>query len=122
MTSWMESATRALVIGGLGTAVLCHGIEVGAQEPIEPRAAPVQPGTVQPPPGPTQVEPSPGVAQPGTVKPGTTEPSATTPTPRTDQAIAEQQRRADQERLARAQRYREEPTIMAKPLWRDSVA
>lgn len=108
MTSWMESATWALVIGGLGTAVLCHAIEVGAQEPIEPRAAPVQPGTVQPPPGPTQVEPSPGPAQPGTVKPGTTDPSATTPTPRTDQAIAEQQRRADQERMARAQRYREE--------------
>ena len=80
MTSWMWSATRALVIGGLGTAVLCQSIEVGAQETVEPRAAPVQPSTVEP---------------------GTTEGGQTIQTPRTEQAIVEQQRRvADAERLA----------------------
>lgn len=88
MTSWMWSATRALVIGGLGTVVLCQSIEVGAQETVEPRAAPVQPSTVEP---------------------GTTEGGQTIQTPRTEQAIVEQQRRAEQERAARDDhRYRED--------------
>ena len=88
MTSWMWSATRALVIGGLGTAVLCQSIEVGAQETVEPRAAPVQPSTVEP---------------------ATTEGGQTIQTPRTEQAIVEQQRRAEQERAVRDDhRYRED--------------
>jgi opacity protein-like surface antigen len=108
MTSWMGSASRALIIGGLSMAVFCHPVKVKAQETVEPPPAPVQPGTVQPPSGSPQVEPSPGPAQPGTVKPGTTETGQTTETPRTNQAIAEQQRRAEQERMAHAQRYRED--------------
>jgi hypothetical protein len=77
---------RASVIGAVSTVVLFQSIHVEAQERVEPRAAPVEPGTVQ-----QGTEPIPG-----------------TPTPRTDEAIAERQRRTEQERLARAERYRED--------------
>ena len=107
MTSWMESATRALVIGGLGTAVLCHAIEVGAQEPIEPRAAPVQPGTVQPPPGPTRGRPNlvRRLRRPAPIK----------------QSLnnnAEQNKNA----WLVPSVIEKNITIMAKPMWRDSAA
>ena len=86
MASWLRSAMRASVIGAVSTVVLFQSIHVEAQERVEPRAAPVEPGTVQ-----QGTEPIPG-----------------TPTPRTDEAIAERQRRTEQERLARAERYRED--------------
>ena len=88
MTLWKLHASRALVIGGIGTAVLCQSIGVAAQETVEPPSAPVQPGTVAP---------------------GTTESGQPTQTPRTEEAIAEQQRRAAQERAVRDdRRYRED--------------
>jgi hypothetical protein len=88
MTLWKLHATRALVIGGIGTAVLCQSIGVAAQERVEPPSAPVQPGTDAP---------------------GTTESGQPTQTPRTEEAIAEQQRRAAQERAVRDdRRYRED--------------
>ncbi len=83
-----SNATRALIIGGLCFGVLVHSNVVEAQEPVDPQPAPVLPGTVGP--GPTEG---------GQIQ-----------TPRTDQAIAEQQRRTDEDEdaLARSRRYRDD--------------
>ena len=86
---------RALMIAGIGTAVVCNALQVGAQGTVDPRLDPGQPGPTEP--------------QPGTTAPGTPETGPKSTTPRTDQAIAEQQR-LEQQRLAeqeRAIRYRE---------------
>jgi opacity protein-like surface antigen len=99
------NAMRAMcvIVGGLAVATLGQPWEVWAQGTVEPQITPSQRGPVEE--GTTGTAP----ADQGTI--GT---SPTTPTPRTDQAIAEQQRRielerrADQERLARAQRYRDD--------------
>lgn len=92
-------ATRALVlIVGVGAAVFWQPLDVPAQGTADPRVGPGTSGTTEPGVGP---------GLPGTEQ-GTTDTGPRTTTPRTDQAIAEQQRRADEERLARAQRYRED--------------
>jgi hypothetical protein len=87
MTSSIGRATRvSIFIAAIGAIVVSQTRVAIAQ------------GTVDPPLGP----------QPGTTEQGTTQTGPGTQTPRTDQAIAEQQRRADEERMVRAQRYREE--------------
>jgi len=87
MTSSIGRATRvSIFIAAIGAIVASQTRVAAAQ------------GTVDPRPGP----------QPGTTEQGTTQTGPGTQTPRTDQAIAEQQRRADEERMVRAQRYREE--------------
>lgn len=95
MMSLTKSIRRSLMIAGIGTAVVCSALQVGAQGTVDPRLDPSQPGTTEP--------------QPRTTEPGTPETGPRSTTPRTDQAIAEQQR-LEQQRLAeheRAMRYRE---------------
>ena len=116
MTSLTKSIRRALMIAGIGTAVVCNALQVGAQGTVDPRLDPGQPGPTEPQPGTTAPQPGttapqPGTTepQPGTTGPGTPESGPRSTTPRTDQAIAEQQR-LEQQRLAeheRAMRYRE---------------
>jgi opacity protein-like surface antigen len=82
----MCRATRAfIVMAGIGSsALLWQPLAVGAQGTVEPQIGP---------------------GQPGAAEQGTTDTGPRTTTPRTDQAIAEQQRLAEQER---AMRYRDE--------------
>ena len=95
MMSLRKSIRRTVMIAGIGAAVICNALQVGAQGTTDPTLAPGQSGTTEP--------------QPRTTEPGTTETAPRSTTPRTDQAIAEQQR-LEQQRLAdqeRAMRYRE---------------
>lgn len=111
MMSWTRSARRGFFIGVIGTAAFWQPGGIGAQVPMEPQPGPPESGTVQQ--GTTQTAPT-TQAPGGTVQQGTTETAPTTQTlptqtPRTDQAIAEQQRRAELEREVRdARRYRDE--------------
>lgn len=98
--SWISGARRGFFIGVVGTAALWQPGGIGAQVPLEPQPGPTERGTVQQ-----------GTTDTGTTTQtpqGTTEAAPTVQTPRTDQAIAEQQRRAEQDRLARAERYRDD--------------
>ena len=84
MTSLMGT-WRAVVIAGIGAAVLSLPSNIGAQTTTDPRLEPGQPGF------PEQ---------------GTTDAGSRTATPRSDQAIAEQQRLAAERE--RAVRYRDD--------------
>lgn len=97
MISSTRRAIRVFIfVAATGATVLSQAGVAGAQGTVEPKVGPGQPGT----------EVGPG--QPGTAEQGTMDTGPKSATPRTDQAVAEQQRRADEERMARAQRYREE--------------
>gem|GEM_PF-311763 len=106
MMSWIGSARRGFFIGVIGTAAFWQPGGIGAQVPMEPQPGPAEGGTIQQ--GTTETAP-PTQTPSGTVQKGTTETAPMTQTPRTDQAIAEQQRRAELEREVRdARRYRDE--------------